>query len=302
MLSDQGSRWVFADPDLGRFVPLSPHDPERAARITAQARDYWLRPPQRSATVSHAAPHSYGRLAVRHDPRTLHFANYQRPSLVAPPVRADYASKVTDWPMYLNDAEGDCTVAAEGHMVEAWTAYGQAHEVSVTDADVQRVYERVSGFNPVTGANDNGANELDVLNDWRKRGIGGHKIVAYLRLDVHNHRQVRQAIALFGGIYTGFNVPESAENQFAAGEHWHVMPDATGSNILGGHAVPVLAYDPANLVCITWAKAQPMTWHFWDVYFEEAYAVVTKDFLDRTGHNPAGLDLRQLLADLDALD
>lgn len=252
--------------------------------------------------MSHAAQHRYARLPAAFDQRTLHFADYRKPSLVAPPIRADFASKVTDWPMYGNDVRGDCTIAGAGHMEEAWTAYGQHREVSVADDDVLRAYEAVSGYDPSTGANDNGAVELDVLKYWRKVGIGGHKIVAFMRVDVHNHRQVKQAIATFGGIYTGFRVPQSAEDQFAGGEHWHVDPGPAGQQILGGHCVPVLGYDPANLTCITWARAQALTWHFWDVYFDEAWAIVTTDFLDRTGHDPQGLNLRQLLADLDALD
>lgn len=249
--------------------------------------------------MSHAAPHCYGRLPVRHDERTLHFANYVRPDLVAPPVRSNWYGEIPSWPMMLNDRLGCCTCAAAGHMVEAWTRYGQGREAQVTDQQILTAYEAVSGYNPVTGANDNGANELDVLKYWRNRGISGHKIRAFMRVDPHNHRQLKQAIALFGGVYAGFNVPQSAEDQFAAGQNWHVV---AGSPIIGAHAVPILGYDPANYFAVTWGRLQPLTGHFLDSYFDESYALVTDDFLDRTGHDPQGLNLRQLLADLDAID
>ena len=70
------------------------------------------------------------------------------------------------------------------------------------------------------------------------------------------------------------------------------LPD--GSQIIGGHAVPILGYDPQNYQVITWGALQQMTGHFLDLYFEEAYAVVTDSFLDKTGHDPQGLDLQQL--------
>lgn len=252
--------------------------------------------------MSHAAQHRYARLPAAFDQRTLHYSDYRPAAAPAVPPRADFVSAVPEWPMYGNDERGDCTIAGGGHMIESWTLYAQGHEVSVTDDDVLHAYEAVSGYDPATGANDNGANELEVLKYWRRVGIGGHRIAAFMRVNVHNHREVQAAIATFGGIYTGLRVAESAENQFAAGDHWHVDPGPAGRNILGLHCVPVLAYDPANLTCVTWAKAQPMTWHFWDTYFDEAWAIVTRDFLDAAGHSPAGLNLRQLLADLDTLD
>lgn len=255
--------------------------------------------------MSRHVQHCYGRLPVRHDERTLNYATYQKARLVAPPLRANWYGDVTEWPVFLNDRIGDCTIAALAHMIEAWTQYALGREVSVTDEDVQRTYEAITGYDPSqtrpdgTNPTDRGANELDVLKYWRRHGIAGHKIVAFLRIDPHNHRQLKQAIATFGGVYAGFNVPQSAEDQFAVGDHWHVVD---GSPIIGAHAVPILGYDPANYYTVTWGALQAMTGRFLDTYFEECYAVVTSDFLDKTGHDPQGLDLRQLLADLDALD
>ena len=40
----------------------------------------------------------------------------------------DRASEVTDWPMYLNDALGDCTIAGEGHLFGALSLYGLGTE------------------------------------------------------------------------------------------------------------------------------------------------------------------------------
>jgi len=50
-------------------------------------------------------------------------------------------------------------------------------------------------------------------------------------------------------------------------------------------------------VLVTWGALQRMTWGFWSAYCDEAYALLSNDFLtaDRT---PAGVDLATLESDL----
>src|SRR5207245_1805953 len=69
------------------------------------------------------------------------------------------------------------------------------------------------GYDPNDPNSDAGGVELDVLNAWRKDGIGGRQVVAFVKLDSKDVHQVRTAINLFGGIYTGFALPRSAQNQ-----------------------------------------------------------------------------------------
>lgn len=241
----------------------------------------------------------FGRQPTRHDARTLHLVEYLHPKLPDPPPARDYCSAVTDWPMYGNDAAGDCTMADAGHQIQSWTTYGQGATVTIPEVDVIAAYSAVSGYDPDTGANDNGCNELDVLNYWRRHGIGGHKIAAYAKVDVHNHREIKQAISIFGGLYSGMAVSQSAMDQNQAGEVWDRSRTRAGRSILGAHAVPLLAYDDDGLDAVTWAMRQRMTWAFLDDYFEELYAIVTQDFLDqRTGKDPDGLDLKAMMADL----
>lgn len=242
----------------------------------------------------------YGRLPVRHDVRTLHLKNYLTADLPQAPDRVDYESAVDSYPMYLNDKLGCCTCAAMAHMVQSWTQYGAGADVAVTDQDVLTAYEAVSGYDPQTGANDNGAVEVDVLNYWRKQGIGSHKIGAWVKVDHTNLAEVRQAIYLFGGVYTGFLVSESAEN--TVGRLWKADNTEAGKNILGGHAVPLNAYRPDGFDCITWGQIQSMTNGFFEQYFEEAYAIVSQDWLNpKTGLAPNGLDVAKLNSDLKAI-
>ena len=243
-------------------------------------------------------PFKLGRLPVKYDYRTLHGAKYMK-EVSPPPPAVDYASAVPTIRMYANDEIGDCTFAALGHATGLWTYDATKNEFVFTDNQIIKGYSDVSGYNPVTGANDNGCNELDVLNYWRKTGVAGHKLLAYVALDITDHFQLMQAINLFGAIYTGFNVPQSAIDQNYAGQTWDVV--ANDGGIVGGHAVSIGEYDANGLTCFTWAMRQRMTWRFWDAYFEESYAIVTVDWLDANGKDPQGFDIDTLQVDLVAV-
>lgn len=208
------------------------------------------------------------------------------------PAMTDEMSRVSSWPMFANDRVGDCTCAALGHTIEADTTYAQGNSVVISEQSVLTAYSAVSGYDPKTGANDNGAYLQDVMSYWRKTGVEGHKIVAYAKLDPHNHAEVAAAIYYFGHIIYGFSFPNSAWAQFDAGEPWDVVSRDGG--IDGGHAVNVGFYDSnAQLKkCVTWGAVQPVTDAFLDKYADEAWVPVTKDWLDAAQQNtPAGLDL-----------
>jgi hypothetical protein len=213
-----------------------------------------------------------------------------------PPIPAvvDELTRVSDWPMYLNDRLGDCTISAVGHMIEATTTYGHGTTVKITDGDVLAAYSAVSGYDPKTGANDNGAVMQDVLDYWRKTGIGGHRILAFAELDVRDLSQVAAALYLFGHVYTGLLVPGSAEDQFGAGRPWAVVADDGG--IRGGHAVDLGYRDTTALAVVTWGSTQLVEYGFWAKYMEEAWVVIDQDWIDATGGSPPGLDTAQLNA------
>ena len=56
-----------------------------------------------------------------------------------------------------NDQIGDCTCAAAGHLIMEWTANAQSKMVTPTDKQIVAAYSAITGYNPTTGANDNGA-------------------------------------------------------------------------------------------------------------------------------------------------
>jgi len=243
-----------------------------------------------------------GKQAARHDPRTLLLASYVTPALPTPPAEFDLTTKVKNWGMMDNDQIGDCTCAAAGHLIMEWTANAGKKMVTPSDNEIVAAYSAITGYNPTTGANDNGAVEIDVLNYWRQTGIAGDQIGAYIALEPANHIHIMDSVYIFGGCYIGLQLPISAQAQTQNHQPWSVPPGgATGDGkpgSWGGHAVPVMAYDTRGVTVVTWGALQTMTWTFWEAYCEEAYAILSNDYLTGKKKTPQGFSMQQLQADL----
>jgi hypothetical protein len=244
----------------------------------------------------------HGKLGRIPTPPEVRARNFKLQRYLAPgpaPKTWDASAGVTDWPMYLNDSLGDCTAAAAGHQLEVWTREVDGVPREVSDQDVLALYE-TQGYVPGDPSTDQGATCQGVLDSWRKVGLGGDLILGYAEIDVRGFSQLEQGLWLFSGLYIGFDVPQSALDQFDAGEPWIAVTNDGG--IVGGHCVNVVAYDAQGLTVITWGQRQVMDWAFWHRYVGEAYVAIPQDY-DRLQARPLdnGFNEAQLIADLNAL-
>ena len=218
---------------------------------------------------------------------------------VTPPATVDY-SGFTPVGMLGNDTVGDCVFAADGHIVEQATFFGQGSEYVVSTEQALAAYSQVTGYNPADPNSDQGALVQDGLDYLRKTGFGGHKIAAFAQVDVKNITEVKNAVAEFGSVDIGFDFPASAMDQFNAGKPWTPV---AGSPIEGGHCVTVVGYTDAYLTVVTWGKStQKMDYAFWNKYVSEAWALISRDWWNAaTGKDPEGVDLAALGAQWAAL-
>jgi hypothetical protein len=239
-----------------------------------------------------------GKKPARHDPRTLRLAKYLR-ALPPPPLSIDWTLKAGPFGMMANDRLGDCTIAGAAHMVQVWTGNASSPLV-IPDDQVIAAYSGACGYNPADPSTDQGGDLLTVLNYWRNSGIGGHKIFAYASVNPLNGAEVMTAIDLFGGVYSGANLPVSAQSQ--VGSQWTVTdgPDAAPGT-WGGHCIPWVKGDTGSLSCVTWGALQAAAWPWIDRYVDELYAIITYDWIAANGASPSGFDLATLQADLAAL-
>jgi hypothetical protein len=251
-----------------------------------------------------------GKQPRREDPfhRTLLFKNYRLPGVLpTPPAEISYVVKVPSWPMLLNDQLGDCVIAAMGHMVQQWTYFASngAAMQTMTDAEALAAYEAIGGYDPSDPSTDQGCDMLTALNYWRNKGImvGGklHKIGGFVEIN-RTIADLRETTWLFGDAFTGLALPTAVQGA----DKWTVpnggIYGAAGQpGGWGGHCVPAMAESPETATCITWAERLKMSHNFFGDYCDEAYAVLSEDWLTSQGETLAGFNLAQLRKDIAAL-
>jgi hypothetical protein len=252
-------------------------------------------------------PVKLGKRAARFDPRTLKMARYIEIAGAppAPPLAIDWLANVSSWPMYMNDVLGDCVEAAGGHMVELWEKYTNSNKPQPTNSQIVQAYSGAGGYVPGDPSTDQGTDMLSFLKYWRSTGIGGHKILAFVSLKRGDLAELRQAIWLFGAAIIGVQLPVSVQNL----NEWSVPDGLSGDyapGSWGGHCVPVGAYNeqlPGRLrnKLVTWGSVIPMSDYFYYCYCDEAYAVLSQDWIDTNGLAPNLFDLDLLQSDLAAL-
>jgi len=240
------------------------------------------------------AAYRFGKHPKKSDYRTLRLRDYLTPAISAPPASCNVLTKVysnlntTDptklFPMDGNDTLGDCTIAALAHAVTVYTGL-IGKQAIMSKNDVVKLYKHL------TGGKDSGLHELDVLKYWRQNAVPGGEILAFISIDPKNHTHIEQAIALFGGVYLGFQVQQNCVQEFDARQPWTPSPLTRD-----GHAVFAVEYDQNGVTVLTWGNTQQATWDWWDECVDEAYAILPPQAKDPKF--APGFNITQLQTDL----
>jgi hypothetical protein len=255
-----------------------------------------------------------GKAPAVHDPRTLSFVRYRDTDTgIAVPATIGYeADMPEDWGMLGNgpsadmpaDFEGvcDCVWADAAHRTMLYHAAWGRPMPTFTSEAVLSDYSAVTGYTPGDPATDNGTDMLSALNYQRKTGIVDahghrHRIGAYVSLEPGNVEHLREAVYLFGAVALGIKYPDTASAQFKAKQLWRPVP---GYKLDGGHCITLVAHR-AHLRTVTWAKEIDVTVKFAETFCDEAYGILSRDFLT-DGKTPAGFDVATLNKDLAALE
>lgn len=253
-----------------------------------------------------------GRVPFVDDPRDLHLASYVDLSTIhlPDPLSGEGPFDHTawlgnrEWGALGNLEVGDCGLAAPAHETMALAAVATGTPAPFTTASVLSDYE-CFGYRPAAGPpgnnpTDQGVEVRAVYRFRRKWGIvdGAHKrhrIGHYLRVDWRVPELVYVAKRLFGSVNYGFNLPQSAMDQFNQGEPWSVV---SGSEIAGGHDVCDLA-EPSKM--ISWGSVVEVEPAFVQAYAEECWTAVSREILNDHGLSPEGFDIERLEADYRAI-
>lgn len=235
--------------------------------------------------------------------------------LMSTPSFGDFLARRSDWPdvaprgweyalpatgldILGNDTWGDCAEAGAMHLIQVQTANAGVPLHGTLEQTLD-LYSAVTGFDPKDASTDQGTELLSLLQYWKNVGIkvttaGGlvvtHHILGWASLDISSVPQMRYASDLFGGTYLGVNLPESAEDDTS---NWTVNP--ANSKIVGGHCITGVGQGSAGGHLISWGVLIPFTWNFMHQFLDEAYVVVSPEWLRANGQSPSGLDLPGLL-------
>lgn len=233
-----------------------------------------------------------GKKPARYDPKDIHLDQVVDLERVLPRIPAQFGhdAAVTEWGMLGNDRAGDCVWAGAAHETILWTTEAGA-PAQFDDQSVLSDYAAVTGYDPATGSGDDGTDVRAALLYRQRTGIldahgNRHRIGAFLALEPGNHHHLAVAMYLFGAAGIGFVFPNSAMDQFNAGQPWRLVAGAQDD---GGHYVPLVARRSHMLECVTWAKTQLMTWSFYTAKCDEAYAILSPEMLT-AGKTPEGFD------------
>jgi hypothetical protein len=239
----------------------------------------------------------FGKHPPRVDYRTLRFKNYLTAAIAPPPPSLNVLTRVYDklgtsdpsqlFPMDGNDTLGDCTIAGLAHATTTYRGLIGSRDIMSKQAVVKLYFH-------LTGGQDTGLNELDVLNYWQSNAVAGDKILAYASIEPKNHTHIEQAIQLFGGVYLGFQVQQNCVQEFDAHQPWTPGPLTND-----GHAVFAVGYDAHGVTVLTWGNTQQGTWAWWDECVDEAYAILPPEAKDP--RFAPGFNIQQLQADLNAV-
>jgi hypothetical protein len=235
-----------------------------------------------------------GRQPQPPDGRDLRLAAYLDTTVLPPvPDPVDVTQGLTSWGMLMNDQLGDCTIASALHMEMIWARDSGKGDYVPTDDQALAGYEAACGYVDGDPDTDRGGIERNVLKYWKKKGLGGREVSAFVAVDPKSVDEMQAALYLFDGVYLGVLLEKVQQTQSV----WDYAP---GSGPWGGHAVPLVGWNKAagTGTVVTWGQTKDVTESFIAQQCEEAWAVLSTNMLDGNNSGPAGLDLTTLRTDL----
>jgi len=201
-----------------------------------------------------------------------------------------------------NDRAGNCVFAGPGHqtnMIRAQQGIGE----KVTKEQVIAAYAKYSGYDPVTGANDDGFVVRDMLKIWQRDGLYGCRALAYALVNWHDPDEVAVASWLGCGTIGGYSLPKESQDQHGEDgkQLWYVpqggWPSGRGPGTWGGHCIWVRGTSPKLSTGNSWGQTT-----LWDLDWQkqccdEMWLVITDEWATCS---PNGFSYQDLLNDVKA--
>lgn len=252
----------------------------------------------------------YGRRSPKNAP-ALELKSFLRATAIPNhPTSEDYLSQLSGWQMLGNDTAGDCVAVTWANFRKLVTTVLANKPNYPTQDQVWEIYKTQNpDFDPNGTAETNGPgssadNGMDIqtLLEYlvKTGGPDGVKAVAFAKVDYTNLDELKAALAIFGGVWSGINVLDVNMTEFNDNQPWNYV---SGSPQDGGHSVLSGGYTgvtSGDIRFITWAQETSFTDAFVSNLFEEAWVVIWPEHLGATEFEQ-GIDVAQLASDYQAL-
>jgi hypothetical protein len=213
------------------------------------------------------------------------------------PPQIDHLTRFVGWQMLGNDQYGDCVPVSIANSIALTTTVLSSTPFYPNLTQVLAFYK---SQNPGFPSQDDGMVIQDALSYLVTTGLGGKKALAFAKVDVTNHDEVKAALAIFGFGILGINVLAVNQDEFSQGQPWDysaTSPVDGGHAILGGGE----STDQAREInFITWGAETAFTDAFWRNQVEEFWVVIYPEHLG-TQQFLEGIDSAKLAADYKTL-
>lgn len=252
----------------------------------------------------------YGRRAPTRR-RAIPFARIFTGVIPEHPATADHAAALNSgWQMLGNNIAGDCVAVTWANFRRLVTAIAGAERYPDQDS-VWAVYRTQNpGFDPNGTADTNGPGsehdqgmDIQTLLEYlvKHGGPDGVKALAFARVNPSAPEEVKAAIAIFGGVWTGIVVQQANQEEFSEGKPWDYHRSSPDE---GGHSVLTVGYAPQGTSAgalggderfLTWAEETSFTDRYFGRKVEEVYVVIWPEHLTHPNFL-AGIDQAALAA------
>lgn len=248
-------------------------------------------------------PLSLGKKRPTYDKRDLQLIDFLNVSTALPHVPATFAhGKTLTYSMLGNgpdptapgkakDGAGDCTCAGTCNETRISAHDGGGTQPAFTGLEAINLYSAITGYDPATGANDNGAEVREVMAYRKAHGVKDasgtvHRIEGYLSVEPGDHAALLTGAWLFEAAGIGIEFPDSAMDQFDAGKPWSVVSNQQPTE---GHYVPLVGHWGGYFRVVTWGRIQAVTAGFLNRYNDESWIpLMPEQFAKASGKNVEG--------------
>lgn len=237
-----------------------------------------------------------GRLPSIRDSRNLKLKSYLPIELPKIPEDVEWQLEKESWGVMGNDVLGNCVICTAAHILDC-AQINESHDFNnIPDRDVINLSYKLRATNGYT--------ILERLKYWRKTGMFGSKIEAYVSINLQNHQLLQTAIFLFGHADIGIWMPVAWEQH---PQYWDTgKGEEYRPGSWGGHSVCLVGYKPDEkfttiYYAISWGQVIEITRDALNQYMDEAWVSILPDWAAFDAVSPSGFDMKTLRQDLELI-